>query len=137
MNDSKNKVRVIRRKLDENDIYIGRTVRKIREHKNMSLGDLEQRADMAQGQLHLRESGQAYFTVSEIRDVAGALHVPVGTIFQLAEGYPVDLGMQLEFISLHDRLGGMLHSCSSIKEIHAIVQKILDDNPHLDGSRSD
>jgi len=133
--DKKPKTRC--RALDETDEYIGRTVRKIREYKNLSLAEVEQKAGLDAGQLQIRENGQAYFTVSEIRDVACALHVPVGTIFQLAEGDPVDLGMQIDFIRLHDQLGGILHSCSSIEEIKAIVQKVLDDNPHLDGSRSE
>lgn len=70
---------------------VGRAIRWFRQRQGISQGDVASRADCSVSYLSLLENGKRDPTLSTVTRIAGALQVPVGTLFLVASD-PTELG---------------------------------------------
>ncbi len=70
---------------------VGRAIRWFRQRQGISQGDVASRADCSVSYLSLLENGKRDPTLSTVTRIAGALQVPVGTLFLVASD-PAELG---------------------------------------------
>lgn len=70
---------------------VGRAIRWFRQRQGISQGDVASRAECSVSYLSLLENGKRDPTLSTVTRIAGALQVPVGTLFLVASD-PTELG---------------------------------------------
>jgi transcriptional regulator with XRE-family HTH domain len=112
-------------------MILGERLRALREQKNLSQGDVEERSGLLRAYLSRVENGHTVPTIDTLEKLAKALEIPLYLLFYEGKQPPKSLNLRVWKSPDEDLWGTSGEDAIFLKQLRRLLRKLNDENRKL------